>query len=192
MKIAITLTSSLYVGQEYIDLTDAVAKKLAHENHGIIYGGTAYGMMLKLAESYKNAGGNYLVGVMSKDLMRVTKGYVAYTKLDEAYTLNTISERKDKIFTDADAVLILPGGYGTIEELITVVGGKVNKLFDKPIALYNHNNFYKTLILFFNELQKKEFSKIKFEDVVYVSDNLDDVLKYFKSYKPTNLADKFM
>jgi len=192
MKIAITLTSSLYVGQEYIDLTDAVATKLALENHAIIYGGTAYGMMLKLAESYKKAGGNHLVGVMSKDLIAVTKGYEAYSKLDEAHTMNTIGERKDKIIADSDAVLILPGGYGTIEELTTVIGGKVNKLFDKPIALYNYKGFYDTFIAFFNELEQKKFSKIKFEDVVFVNDNLDDILNYFISYKSIDLADKFV
>jgi len=187
MKIGITLTSSLKVGQEYIDLTHQVAEKLARANHAIVYGGTAYGMMLELAKSYKQANGTLLVGVMAKDLMAVTKGYEASTLLDDTY-----SERKDKIIHTSDAVLVLPGGYGTIEECITVVAGKVNKLFDKPIAIYNHGGFYDTLITFLGELQTKDFTKISIEDVAFVSDNLDDILHYFDTYKAAEIADKFV
>ena len=165
---------------------------MAEANYGVVYGGTAYGLMLELAESYKNAGGGQLIGVMSKDLIAVTKGYEAYDKLDEKYVLETIGLRKDKIIELSDAMLILPGGYGTIEEFITVTGGKVNKLFDKPIAIYNHKGFYNTLIKFFDELYLASFSKVKFSDVVFVSENLNDILKYFESYKPTEIQDKFV
>ena len=57
MKIGITLTSALDVRQEYINLTEQVATKLAKEGHGIVYGGTDYGMMSTLASTYKSAGG---------------------------------------------------------------------------------------------------------------------------------------
>lgn len=192
MKIGITLTSSLHVGQEYIDLTHLVAKRLAEARHTVVYGGTAYGMMLELAETYKQAGGNALIGVMSKDLMAVTKGYKAYSSLDEVYTVETMSDRKDKIISSSDAYLILPGGYGTFEEIGDIVGGKVNKLYDKPIAIYNHTGFYDTLINFLDELKNKEFTKIAIADVVFISDSLDDILHYFETYKVSEIADKFV
>lgn len=192
MKIGTTLTSSLQVGQEYIDLTRQVAERLANDGHGIVYGGTAYGMMLELASSYKQAGGKELIGVMSKDLMMVTKGYKAYEGLDEAYIEDSYSQRKDKIFSTADAVLVLPGGYGTFDEFIAVASAKVNKLIDMPIAIYNHGGFYDTFIKFCQELKDKEFSKIGIEEVVFVSDNLDDIMQYFENYKSAELADKFV
>lgn len=192
MNIAITLTSSLQVGQEYIDVTRQVAERLAKDGHGVVYGGTAYGMMLELAEAYKNAGGQRLIGVMSKDLMAVTKGYKAYEGLDEQYVEETYSTRKDKICSTANAVLALPGGYGTLDEMVTYITSKVNKLYDVPIALYNHHGFYDTFIKFCEELVGKDFSKIGLSDVVFVSDNLDDILDYFNSYKPAELADKFV
>lgn len=192
MKIGITLTSSLEVGQEYIKLTHKIAKQLAIHSHAIVYGGTAYGMMLELAETYKTAGGKNLIGVVAEDLMRVTKAYEVYSKLDKLYTTATMNERKDQIINESDAFLILPGGYGTIEELITVVGGKVNKIFDKPIAIYNYNGFYNKFILFFDELYKNRFSKINLKEIVLVSEDLDEILTYFESYKKTELADKFV
>lgn len=192
MKIGITLTSSLHVGQEYIDLTHTIVKNIAEKAHSIVYGGTSYGMMLELAETYKKSDGKELIGVMAKDLIAVTKGYTAYEKLDKKHLVDTMGERIAKITELSDALLILPGGYGTIEEMATMVGGKVNKLYDKPIAMYNYNGFYDTAILFFNELQQKEFTKIKFEDVVFVSKNIDDILNYFSNYQPAHIADKFV
>lgn len=192
MKIGITLTSSLHVGQEYIDLTHKVAAALAGKKHSIVYGGTAYGMMLELAQTYKDSGGTELIGVMAEDLMAVTKGYEKFAGLDVSHLMKTMGERKEKIMGLSDAFIILPGGYGTIEELADIVGGKVNKLYDKPIAVYNYDGFYNTLATFFGELFKKEFSKVRFEDVVHISDNLDDILSHFESYTTVRIADKFI
>lgn len=192
MKIGITLTSSLHVGQEYVELTRAVAKHIAEQGHSIVYGGTGHGMMLELAETYKKSGGKELIGVMAKDLMAMTKGYKVYEKLDESHVEETINQRIAKINNLSDALLILPGGYGTIEELGAIVGSKVNKLHDKPIAIYNHKGFYSTLISFFGELFEKKFTKVQFGEIVFVSENIEEILKYFENYQPSKIPDKFI
>jgi uncharacterized protein (TIGR00730 family) len=192
MNIGVTLTSSIQVGQEYIDLTRSVAKRLAGAHHGIVFGGTAYGMMLELAEAYKQAGGEKLIGVMAKDLMEATKAYKAFDQLDESYTFDTINGRKDKLASASDALLILPGGYGTLEELVDFTGSKINKLSDKPIAFYNYGGFYDTLIRFCDELKEKQFSKISLSDVAFISDDLEAILHYFETYEAREIADKFV
>lgn len=192
MKVGITLTSSISVGQEYIELTRVVAKHLAYEKMGIVYGGTDYGMMSELAKSYKDAGGNDLTGVMAKDLMAVTKGYVAFDRLDKTYLEETMDDRKHRIVSESDAFIILPGGYGTFEEIGEIIGGKVNKLYDKPIAIYNYDGFYDTLLKFLDEMQQKDFSKVPLNDFVFISSDLNDILNYFKNYQTKELADKFV
>lgn len=151
MKIGITLTSSLSVGQEYIDLTRSVAELLAKEGFGIVYGGTEYGMMKELAEAYKGAGGADLSGVMSRELEKVTRGYKAFEGLDETVWVETIGERIRGIADRADGFVILPGGYGTLEEFGIILGAKANKMSDKPIILFNYNGFYDNLIGFLDE-----------------------------------------
>lgn len=192
MKVGLTLTSSLSVGQQYIDLTQVVAERLAEEGMGIVYGGTDYGMMSELARSYKQAGGGDLTGVMARDLMAVTKGYIAFDGLDSTYIEETMGDRIRRIVTESDAFIMLPGGYGTFEEIGAIVGGKVNKLHQKPIALYNFEGFYDTLIAFLSEMQHKSFSKIPLSDLVYVSDDLDAIIAHLKSYQAHELADKFI
>ena len=192
MRVGITLTSSLEVGQEYIDLTHHVATYLAEKGVGIVYGGTAYGMMIALGKTYKQAGGKDLNGILAKDLMRVTKNYVAYEGLDRTYIEETMEDRKRKIIDMSDALLILPGGYGTFEEIGTIVGGKANKIFNKPIVFYNYDGFYDTLLQYFNEIHAKQFSKISPEQLVLSSSDMDEILNYFQSYESKELVDKFV
>ena len=81
-------------------------------------------MMFKLAEAYKNAGGNDLCGDMAKDLIAVTKNYEKYSNLDQEFTVETMGDRIRKIITLSDAYIILPGGYGTFEEIGSIIGGQ--------------------------------------------------------------------
>jgi len=192
MRVGITLTSSVEVGEEYIELTKMVAKNLAINNFGIVYGGTDYGMMKELAESYKSAGGKDLVGVMAEDLMNVTKGYKAYPTLDEKHIVPTMEDRKKTIIQLSDGFIVLPGGYGTFEEIGAIVGSKVNKLHSKPVAILNYKGFYNELIEFFKVLSKKCFSKIEFSDVVYINSDVQAIIKYLLEYTPSDIPDKFV
>ncbi len=192
MKIGITLTSSLSIGQEYINLTRIVAEILAKNNFSIIYGGTDFGMMGELAEAYKAAGGKELIGIMSKELQGVTKNYKTYSKLDVAIWEDRIIERIGKINDLADGFIILPGGYGTLEEMMSIVSGKANKLHNKPIVILDFNGFYKTFISFMDEMCEKKFSKINIKELVHICESIDDIVDYFKSYKEVPLPDKFV
>lgn len=192
MRIGITLTSSLDVDPKYIHLTNTVASAIASKHHGIVYGGTAYGMMSKLAESYIGAGGNDLCGVMSKELMAVTKNYQKFQGLHVEHLVETMEERKNKIITLSDAYLILPGGYGTFEEIGSIIGGQANKLYAKPIAFYNFEGYYTTLFQFLEEMVTKRFSRISPKELFFSSDNLEDIFSYFEGYSKKELKDKFV
>lgn len=187
-----TLTSSLDVDQKYIDLTEQVASTLAQQGYGIVYGGTAYGMMLKLAESYKNAGGQELCGVLARDLMAVTKNYEKFSSLDKEFTVETMEDRKKRIISLSDAYIILPGGYGTFEEIGSIIGGQANKLYSKPIAFYNFEGYYNTLFSFFDEMYRGKFSRINPNELYFASDNLREIIKFFENYSATELTDKFV
>ncbi|OGK29525.1 Rossman fold protein, TIGR00730 family [Candidatus Roizmanbacteria bacterium RIFCSPLOWO2_01_FULL_42_14] len=192
MRIGITLTSSLDIGQKYIDLTETVAKIFAQKSHGIVYGGTSYGMMKKLAEAYKQHGGTSLCGVLAEDLVAVTKNYEKFDQLDEEYTVATMEDRKRKIIELSDAYLILPGGYGTFEEIGSIIGGQANKLYSKPIAIMNFEGFYDNLFTFLSEMHEKAFSRIAPEELFFSSDNLDEILKFYEGYNKKDLKDKFV
>lgn len=182
----------MHIGDEYIALTRRVAERCAAERFGIVYGGTSYGMMNELASAYKQAGGQNLVGVMAEDLMRVTKGYQAYEHLDKQYVEPSMELRKQRIAQLSDGFVILPGGYGTFEELGSFLGGNINKLYSKPVVLYNYHGFYDKLLAFFDEMAQKQFSKIGLQEAAFVTEDLDAAMYFLKSFKPQELADKFV
>ena len=74
-KVCVTLTSSLGISEEYLSLASSVGKSLAVSGYELIYGGTAYGMMFNLAQSYKDNGGKKITGVFAESLMKITKNY---------------------------------------------------------------------------------------------------------------------
>jgi uncharacterized protein (TIGR00730 family) len=192
MKIGITLTSSLDVDQKYIDLTGKVASAIASKGHGIVYGGTAYGMMNKLAESYKAADGKSLCGIIAKDLIAVTKNYEKYSGLDEEFVVDTMEDRKRKIISLSDAYIILPGGWGTFEEIGSILGGQANKLYSKPIAFYNFEGYYDTLFRFLEEMYSQKFSRVNPQEIFFSSDNLEEIFSFFEKYTAKELKDKFI
>ena len=192
MRIGITLTSSLDINQEYIELTNKVANAIALRGYGIVYGGTAYGMMKILAESYKQSGGKDLCGVLAKDLTAVTKNYEKYSNLDEEHSVSTVEERKSKIIVLSDAYLILPGGWGTFEEIGSIIGGQANKIYSKPIAFYNFDGYYNVLFKFLNEMYKKKFSRIEPGELFFSSDNINSIFSFFENYSAKPLKDKFI
>ena len=129
---------------------------------------------------------------MAKDLIAVTKDYESYNGLSEQYLEDTMEMRKFRIAQLSDAFLVLPGGYGSFEELASFLGGNVNKLFSKPVAIYNYKGFYDTLINFLDEICEKEFSKIRVHDVALISENLDEIIQHLRTQNQTVIPDKFI
>ncbi len=191
MRIGITLTSSAHVDPEYTEHARLVGASLAKRFFGIVYGGTDYGMMDALATSYKDNHGTDLVGVLAEDLMKVTVGYKAFDRLDDKFIMPTMEDRMRKIMDLSDGFIILPGGYGTIEEMGTFIGGKANKLFDKPIVLYNLKGFYDKYIDFVRYMIESRFSKIPIESIVHTDNDMERIVDYFLTYKSVPVPDKF-
>lgn len=192
MKITLSLTSSLSVDPCYLGITKTIARHIAQQGHSLVFGGTAYGMMEVLADEYKSAGGKELIGVMAQDLIDVTPNYRAHSELDQSYILPTMVLRKQKMMDLADAFLMLPGGYGTLEEITAYLGGNVNKLYSKPFAFYNYNGFYDKFFQFLSDLKNKGFSKVAPSDVSFISDDLDSIFEYFQNFQKQNIKDKFV
>jgi uncharacterized protein (TIGR00730 family) len=192
MNVGIFLTSAMEIDQSYIHQTATLAERLAKKGHGVVFGGTAYGLMKVLADSYKEHNGKMLIGVFAKDLMSVTKNYLKSDKLDVEYTEETVSARKQRMMDLSDAYVVFPGGYGTMEEITAIVGGKVNKLYDKPIAAYNINHFYAHLEEQMRHAYREKFSKISPDEILIFSDDLNQIFSYIEQYQKKELRDKFV
>jgi uncharacterized protein (TIGR00730 family) len=122
----------------YLEATQALARRFAADGIRVVYGGAAVGLMGALADSTLEAGGE-VVGVIPQQLV---DREIAHTGLTELHVVSTMHERKALMAQLSDAFVALPGGIGTLEELIEVFTWRQLGLHTKPLGVLNVNGYY--------------------------------------------------
>lgn len=129
---------------EYRLVAEALGRALAENAVGLIYGGAKVGLMGAVADSCLAAGGHVL-GVIPHVLVDLE---VAHEGISELHVTSTMHTRKALMAEKADAFLILPGGFGTFEEMFEVLAWQTLKIHSKPIVLLNIAGFYDKMLHF--------------------------------------------
>ena len=88
-------------------------------------------------------------------------------------------------------LITLPGGFGTLEEVLEVITSKQLGYHSKPIIIFNFNGYYDCLLGQFEESYKQNFAKVAFSSLYYVTDDIDDMFRYIDEYKPGAVEDKW-
>lgn len=155
MKITVYCASSAKLNKVYFDATEKLALEFVKNNIEAVCGGGAKGLMGKLADTMLNNGGS-VKGIMPKFMVDVEW---AHPDLTELVLTETMSERKEKLLQGVDALVALPGGSGTFEELLEAITLKRLGLFLKPIVILNTNNFYDPLKKLFEKCVEENFMR---------------------------------
>lgn len=117
MQVCVYCASSAKIHQDYFKATDLLAKELVKNGFSVVFGGGSSGLMGQLADSVLEAGGN-IKGIMPQFMNEVEWGHRGVS--DFVYT-QTMHERKAKFLEGTDALIALPGGTGTFEELFEAI-----------------------------------------------------------------------
>jgi uncharacterized protein (TIGR00730 family) len=141
MRVCVYCASSARIDQAYFDATEAVANEFVKANIEVVYGGGASGLMGKLADTILEKGGR-IKGIMPKFMNEVEW---AHKKVADFEFTDTMHERKARFLVDVDGLVTLPGGTGTLEELLEAITLKRLGLFYKPIVILNTNGYYEPL-----------------------------------------------
>lgn len=153
---------------------------LAARKIELVYGGAKVGLMGAIADAVLSQGGN-VIGVLPKFLRSKE---IAHEGLTELILVESMHDRKMKMHELSDGIIALPGGFGTLEELFEVLTWAQLGLHQKPIALFNINGFYDSLIKLLQTMVEKKFLKEMNYNMLLVSDSIDDLLHQMESYKP--------
>ena len=151
-NVAVFCASAPGSNPHFLVAATALGRTLAQRGIGVIYGGAALGLMGAVADATLAAGGR-VVGVMPQFFVegKDAASEVAHRSLTELHLTTDMHTRKALMAEGADAFLVLPGGFGTLEELFEVVTWQVLKLHAKPIILINIDGFYDTLLTFLDQ-----------------------------------------
>jgi uncharacterized protein (TIGR00730 family) len=115
---------------------------------------------------------------------------VLYETADELVVTDTLRERKAEMDERADAFVALPGGFGTLEEVIEVITLKQLRYHDRAIVLLNTDGFYELLLDFFHHQVRDGFVREDHLSLYYVADTPAEVMAYLDAYKPMQLPGK--
>ncbi|CAI8701167.1 TIGR00730 family Rossman fold protein [Chryseobacterium sp. IT-36CA2] len=163
----------------YKEQTFLLGKTLARQDIQLVYGGSETGLMGTVANGVLSENGK-VIGVLPQFLQ--TKE-IAHKNLTELIIVETMHERKTKMNELCDGVIVLPGGYGTLEEFFEMITWAQLGLHKKPIGILNIDGFYDDLINLVQTMVDKGFLKQANKDMVLISENIDDLLDQMRNYE---------
>ena len=175
--VCIFCASSNKVDPIFLEAARETGRLLAREGIDLLYGGGCVGLMGQAALGAHDEGGR-VVGVIPEKLMTRE---VAYMESDELVVTKDLYERKEIMIDRSDAFLTLPGGFGTLDELMEVVTLRQLNYHQKPLAFLNTKGFYNNLLQFFDDICSQHFAP---EDHGYwqVLDKVDDLKPWLTSF----------
>ena len=153
MRICIYCASSAKIDETYFEATERLAKILVNSGVQVIYGGGGHGLMGKLADTVLAQGGQ-IKGIMPQFMNEVEWAHKSVTDIEFTKTMH---ERKSKFLENIDALIALPGGTGTLEELLEAITLKRLGQFTKPIIILNTNGYYDPLIQMLERCVEEKF-----------------------------------
>ncbi len=171
-RIGVYCASSNKCDKLYLQAAYKLGIRLAQNKIVTYYGGGAVGLMGSLADSAISAGG-VVIGVIPDFMQQLEWGHKGISKL---HVVKTMHERKSKIASESDAFVALPGGCGTLEELLEIITWKRLGLHAKPIIITNLQGFFNPCIEMLNMCVQENFMHEKHLKMWTTVDSVDDVI----------------
>jgi uncharacterized protein (TIGR00730 family) len=172
MTICIFASSSSRIDNEYAIAASRLGTLLAIAKLDVVYGGGGIGLMGKIADAVLENGGK-ITGVIPSFMK--DEGW-DHSEVNEMILTADMGERKKRMFEMADAVVALPGGVGTLEELTEAMTLKQLGLFRGPIIILNTLNFYKSFIDFMEHMIDGNFLRYEHKGMWEVADTVEEVM----------------
>jgi uncharacterized protein (TIGR00730 family) len=172
-KICVYCASSRKTDRVYLEAAYQLGQTLAHRGITTVYGGGAVGSMGALADGALAAGGQ-VIGILPEFMQELEWGHNGLTELR---IVSDLRERKQMMIGEADAIVALPGGSGTLEELFETITLKRLGFFVHPIVLVNLRSYYDHLISLFDRAVAGHFMDARHLRMWTVVNGVEDVLR---------------
>jgi uncharacterized protein (TIGR00730 family) len=170
-RVSVFCASSAKVNSSYLEAAVRLGRVLCNEGIAANYGGGAVGLMGALADSMIGAGGS-IRGIIPEFM--VEQGW-NHTGLDDMLVVSDMHERKKKLADNIDAFIALPGGVGTLEELLEMITLKQLGQVLEPIIIINTNRFFDPFLEMLDRMVEEQFMRKIHTDIWTVVDSPEQV-----------------
>lgn len=171
-KYICVFLSANEVPQIYQDDALKLVDLLVKEHFAFVYGGSEKGLMKVAADRVKELGGK-IISVVSEEFRQAWR-----KEVDEQIECANIPDRKKKILEVSDAIVVLPGGTGTLDEFTEILEVKKWGAHNKPVVLLNTNNYWEGLIIQYDRMRQDGFLKEPITDLVYITTEPSKAVDY--------------
>ncbi|GAB5535593.1 MAG: TIGR00730 family Rossman fold protein [Rubricoccaceae bacterium] len=168
----------------YAEAARQLGAHLAHEGIGLVTGGGKVGLMGVIADAVLDAGGE-AVGIIPQALLNREVGH---TGLTELVVVDTMHQRKTLMAARADAVVALPGGLGTLEEITEMLTWAQLGIHAKPCGLFNVEGYYDALVAFFDHATAERFVRPAHRAMLTVASSPDEMLAGLRAHTPPTVS----
>ena len=164
----------------YAEAAGELAGVLVDNNIELVYGGAHKGIMGILADAVLERGGA-VHGVIPQML---EEKEIAHTGLTELHVVTSMHERKSMMAALSDGFIALPGGFGTLEELIEILTWGQLQFHEKPVGILNVNGYFDKLLAFLDHMQDERFLKSENRTMLLADATAAGLLSQFEAYEP--------
>jgi uncharacterized protein (TIGR00730 family) len=184
VRICVYAGSNPGADPAYAEAAAELARLLAGRGIGIVYGGAHVGLMGILADTALQAGGE-VIGVMPRALI---DREIGHTGLTELHVVASMHERKALMAELSDGFVALPGGAGTLEELIEVYTWSQLGMHDKPMGVLNVNGYYDGLAVLLDHAMNEGFLRREHRAAMHAEPTPEALLDAFDGWRPSTLG----
>jgi uncharacterized protein (TIGR00730 family) len=183
-KICIFCSSTDGLHQDYIDTAKKTGELLAQKGHHLVYGGSHRGLMGEVSKSFAGHS-NEITEIIPKIFEDVA------VKKNNCIVTEDFGERLKKMQEHSDAFIALPGGFGSIHEVLDVLISKQLKLHNKPLVLINTNGIFNPIIEQVKKIIDEKMAPADNLPFLHEVNNPEEALEYIENYEPTEVSGKF-
>lgn len=169
------------IDSSYIDAGILLGKKIAEKDWGLVFSGMRSGISGAVANGVATLPNASIIAIMP-EFFRNSKQEEISENCTKTIFAKDISERKKMFKDNADAIIVAPGGVGTFDEFFDAVCTKRWGLWDKPLVIYNINNYYNDMINMLEHAIETNFGKENYRETYKVFDNIDEMFEYIENY----------
>lgn len=158
----------------------SLGKFCASRDITVVYGGAKVGLMGAVADGALAANGR-VVGIIPNFIKNKE---IAHEGLTELIEVKSMHERKTLMYHRSEGAIILPGGFGTMDEMFELLTWGQLGLHTKPIGILNIDGYYTELMSFLDIMVKKNFLRIANREMVLIADTIEELFDSMENYEP--------
>ncbi|GMN36026.1 hypothetical protein TIFTF001_005695 [Ficus carica] len=166
----------------FSDAALELGNELVQRKIDLVYGGGSVGLMGLISQTVYD-GGCHVLGVIPKALMPLE---ISGQTVGEVRTVSDMHERKAAMAREADAFIALPGGYGTMEELLEMITWAQLGIHKKPVGLLNVDGYYNALLALFDNGVEEGFIKPGARQIVVSAPTAKELMTKLEQYAPSH------